>query len=208
MIRQPLLTRPATPQIEQALRAGLVFDVLQQLEEIVQLLNWLEGAGVILRRVIEIGAHHGGTAAIWCTVTTDQVISIDLPDGIGGGIPLDRAQDRNVRLLRRYPNYHGVLGDSHDLTTLMRVEAIVTGPVDLLFIDGDHSLTGVTSDYEMYRRFVRPGGFIVFHDILDTPDVRSFGGEVKTFWDALPEPKTTLVAGGWGGIGVIRTPEV
>jgi cephalosporin hydroxylase len=38
--------------------------------------------------------------------------------------------------------------------------------IDLLFIDGDHTRKGVTSDFEMYFPLVNAGGYIVFDDYL------------------------------------------
>jgi len=39
-----------------------------------------------------------------------------------------------------------------------------TLPIDLLFIDGDHSYEGVKSDWELYAPHVTPFGIVVFHD--------------------------------------------
>ncbi|WP_162560022.1 class I SAM-dependent methyltransferase [Methylotetracoccus oryzae] len=36
--------------------------------------------------------------------------------------------------------------------------------LDLLFIDGDHSYQGVKSDWEAYKKFLKPGSVVVFHD--------------------------------------------
>jgi predicted O-methyltransferase YrrM len=38
------------------------------------------------------------------------------------------------------------------------------GPIDLLFIDGDHSFEGVTRDIEAWVPHVRSGGLVLFHD--------------------------------------------
>jgi len=46
---------------------------------------------------------------------------------------------------------------------------------DILFIDGDHSKKGVIFDFENYKDFVNPGGFIVFDDYEDymySPEVK------------------------------------
>jgi predicted O-methyltransferase YrrM len=37
-------------------------------------------------------------------------------------------------------------------------------PIDLLFIDGDHSEEGVGRDWTEWSRFVVPGGIVIFHD--------------------------------------------
>ncbi len=38
------------------------------------------------------------------------------------------------------------------------------GPIDLVFIDGDHSPDGCREDWEVWSPHVRPGGHIAFHD--------------------------------------------
>jgi predicted O-methyltransferase YrrM len=37
-------------------------------------------------------------------------------------------------------------------------------PIDLLFIDGDHTLAGVREDYELFSPWMRSEGLIAFHD--------------------------------------------
>ena len=39
-----------------------------------------------------------------------------------------------------------------------------TQPIDLLVIDGDHTVEGVKCDWNDWSRFVRPGGVVIFHD--------------------------------------------
>lgn len=39
-----------------------------------------------------------------------------------------------------------------------------TRPIDLLFIDGDHSYEGVKRDWELFLPFLRSFGIVVFHD--------------------------------------------
>lgn len=41
-----------------------------------------------------------------------------------------------------------------------------TDEIDLLFIDGDHSISGCKSDFELYASHVAVGGYIIFHDIF------------------------------------------
>lgn len=41
-----------------------------------------------------------------------------------------------------------------------------TNEIDLLFIDGDHSVDGCKSDFELYAPRVAVGGYIIFHDIF------------------------------------------
>lgn len=39
-----------------------------------------------------------------------------------------------------------------------------SGPIDLLFIDGDHSEQGVRRDWNEWNHFLVPGGVAIFHD--------------------------------------------
>ena len=50
--------------------------------------------------------------------------------------------------------------------------------LDLVFIDGDHSLSGITADWSVYRKKVKVGGVIALHDsVFDglNPKVQRMG---------------------------------
>ncbi len=49
-----------------------------------------------------------------------------------------------------------------------------TRPIDLLFIDGDHTFDGVKSDWDLFSPFVTEFGVVAFHD---------------TMWDRRPDPR-------------------
>jgi predicted O-methyltransferase YrrM len=44
--------------------------------------------------------------------------------------------------------------------------------IDFLFIDGDHSYSGVKGDVMAWSPRLNPGALVVFHDIRDAPGVR------------------------------------
>ena len=53
--------------------------------------------------------------------------------------------------------------------------------IDVLFIDGDHSYSGVKHDYETYIKFVKINGYIVFDDYSPRwPDVVKFVNTIRT----------------------------
>jgi cephalosporin hydroxylase len=133
------------------------------------------------------------------------VVGVDLPDGRWGGIGVPAADLRDRNLIEKWPHFRPVRGDSHDFETVTAVENVLAGTlVDFLFIDGDHSLQGVWTDFDLYKRFVRPGGLIGFHDIIDTERHRNDGVEVPKFWNALEGRKVVFNDNqGWGGIGVL-----
>lgn len=50
-------------------------------------------------------------------------------------------------------------GFSHDFS------GTFTHPIDMLFIDGDHSYASVRRDFEEWSPKVKPGGILAFHDV-------------------------------------------
>lgn len=160
------------------------------------------------KRIIEIGSHQGGTAMHFCSIAPELVLSIDLPDGKDGGIPEAACHERTAMIQKSFPQYRCILGDSHDRRVSKEVDRLLGDDfVDGLFIDGDHSYKGVSGDYLTYREFVKPGGWIAFHDINDTDAHRMVGCVVSEFWQGLYGDKIEFnVHGKWGGIGVLRVP--
>lgn len=60
---------------------------------------------------------------------------------------------------------------------------LISEPIDIFFIDGDHSYEGVKFDFDNFTHMVRPGGLILFHDSIT--EGRGFTPwEVKKFLEA------------------------
>ena len=73
--------------------------------------------------------------------------------------------DYKVEIFKQY---------STDTTLLNKLKQGNT-KIDILFIDGDHSRVGVINDWNNFKEFVNPGGFICFDDYYDdiySPEVR------------------------------------
>jgi len=136
---------------------------LQQFIERVALIN--------PKTVVEIGTARGGSLFLLSCVSSPHavLVSIDLPAGLyGGGYPSWKGFIFQ-RFVGGAQTLHLIRGDSHKEATFNRtVSALKDAAVDLLFIDGDHSYNGVKKDFLQYRTLVRPGGLIVFHDILES----------------------------------------
>lgn len=63
---------------------------------------------------------------------------------------------------------------STDINLINKLKSSNT-KIDILFIDGDHSRGGVLNDWNNFKDFVNPGGFICFDDYYDdiySPEVR------------------------------------
>lgn len=113
--------------------------------------------------ILEIGTASGGTSLIWSHLANERVITCDLKD-----------MNFQAPLFTRLPPPGSsckvtlMSGNSHSAEFKARVAKELNGAqVDFLFIDGDHTEPGVTADYLDYKEFVRPGGLIGFHDIVE-----------------------------------------
>ena len=135
--------------------------------------------------VAEIGTQFGGTNFLLSQAlpTVRTMIGVDLLVRNRSRLLTFRRSDQRIVLLN---------GSSRDSATAARVVAARGGhPLDLLFIDGDHRWEGVAGDFERYRHLVRPGGLVVFHDIVPDDRLRgrspttAYAGEVPLLWARL-----------------------
>jgi len=104
---------------------------------------------------IEVGVWKGGTHIVFRRLFK-KVISIEEKDVTALTVARTIVEpERSVMVLRdsASPETRAVL-DNH----------LAGRKVDMLFIDGDHSKDGVTSDWLLYHAFVRRGGIVAFHD--------------------------------------------
>lgn len=98
---------------------------------------------------------------------------------------------------------------SYSERALKRVTEILNGRmIDILFIDGDHRYEGVKKDFLGYRSFVREGGLILFHDIIQDKGGSAWSGGVPRFWRELSAhyPSREIVRNrdqGGFGIGIL-----
>jgi hypothetical protein len=76
-----------------------------------------------------------------------------------------------------------------DITAIRKHSSELTledigGPLDLAFIDGDHSEEGVRADFVKVQKFVKEGGIIALHDVRDGfPGVHVVLGEALASGD-------------------------
>jgi len=69
-----------------------------------------------------------------------------------------------------------IQGDSTHDSTINSVGNLIKEPIDLLFLDGDHSYAGVKHDFENYSKYVKSGGFILLDDYHKSkwPGIKQF----------------------------------
>ena len=116
--------------------------------------------------VAEIGRFKGGSTVVFANALPEgvELWSYDLhvalrPDMTGE--QLDRELDEALTRLGVRDKVHLLVGDSRTVDPPPE-------PLELLFIDGDHSYEGAKADFERWSAFVRPGGHVLFHDAVDT----------------------------------------
>jgi cephalosporin hydroxylase len=162
------------------------FRAVQKRTEILELLKLLQSMRPA--RLCEIGTAQGGTLALFSQVAAPnaRILTIDM-----NYRPEQMAANRH--LVRHGQKLSCLAADSHAPETLQQVRGWLDGEdLDFLFIDGDHSLEGVSTDHRMYAPLVSPvGGVVAFHDIV--PDFKTRHGihtgadvgQVPEFWAQL-----------------------
>jgi predicted O-methyltransferase YrrM len=140
--------------------------------------------------IVEVGTAGGGTLLLWSRVADPHatIITIDLPGGqFGGGssylrVPLFR------KILLPTQTLHIIRRNSQIQETVDIARGFLKGnDADFLFIDADHTPTGVRTDCWLYSPLVRRGGIIAFHDIGIT---RAEYG-VRGLWEELKQKHRT-----------------
>jgi predicted O-methyltransferase YrrM len=108
---------------------------------------------------LEIGAASGGT----CRFLSNMV-------GFGEVYLIDDGQHAHAGYqaenLQHVPRLHRFVGNSHSAAAADFLRTHLNGPLDVVFIDGDHSYRGAWQDAQLARRFSRPGTLWAFHDTV------------------------------------------
>jgi predicted O-methyltransferase YrrM len=108
---------------------------------------------------MEIGSASGGA----CLVLSEEVGFTNAYSLDNGEHPRAVEQPKNFS---RVPNLEQFIGDSHTEAAAQFLREHLTGPLDVAFIDGDHSYTGVWQDVELTLPFCRTGTLVIFHDTI------------------------------------------
>jgi predicted O-methyltransferase YrrM len=123
--------------------------------------------------ILEIGVRGGvSTAAFLLGVEKNggHVYSLDMSPDCGNNF--------------RHPQWSFIQAHSRDFA---KVRSMLPERLDLLLIDGDHTLEGCLSDLELYAPLVRPGGIILVHDVAPTMTITP-----------------TMIANGWVDLSGVR----
>lgn len=90
-----------------------------------------------------------------------HMFSVDISKGGPfGGMENERIAFEHAEL----PLPLQILGNSQEVHKDWPQIAGSRADIDLLFIDGDHAETALQGDIDGWVKFVRPGGYVLFHD--------------------------------------------
>jgi FkbM family methyltransferase len=112
--------------------------------------------------VINIGAGVGTSGLAFMEARDDlELFTVDIQDAATpfGGLENERTVFHQAGLLGD-PRHHQVHLDSAEMGN-----GWADAPVDLVFVDGDHTTEGVLRDIDAWLPRLRPGGIIAFHDV-------------------------------------------
>jgi predicted O-methyltransferase YrrM len=116
--------------------------------------------------IAEIGRFKGGSTVMIATALPEgiELWSYDLLVPLRADMPgesLDEELSAALERLGVAHKVHLVVGDS-------RTVEPPPAPLELVFVDGDHSYTGAKADVERWGELIRPGGQLLMHDAVDS----------------------------------------
>ena len=121
------------------------------------------------RRVVELGVYEGSSAVVLCRALGpgSELHLVDPFVDERGSALRAGARATPAATRRAVGRAHGAGGPRlhwHVARSQELGRSWSGGPVDLLFIDGEHSLEGCREDFEVWREHVTEAGAIAFHD--------------------------------------------
>lgn len=149
--------------------------------------------------VVEIGSYVGASACcIGAAMKKSGFGSVFCIDTWNNDAMTEGSRDTYTEFLKNTESFADFLIPVRGFSTeVVDQISIKTNHVDMLFIDGDHSYDGVKADWDAYKRFLKAGSIVVFHDwgwaegvkrvILEdaTPLVSSFGSLPNMWWGTI-----------------------
>ena len=143
-----------------------------------------------MSNVLELGVRQGQS--------TRTILSA-LEELGGGTLTSIDLRDRTDRIKSTFPSllqyWDSIVGDSHEQSTLDKVSK---KKYDMLLLDGDHSISGIRSDYKMYVPLVKKGGIVLIHDIYNENET------MIDFWSEVEAEEKFGFSHGFAGMGIIK----
>ena len=168
-------------------------------------------AGVVMKELrpkifVELGTFYGNSYFAFCGAALKHKIDVRCyaVDSWKGEVQTGLYDDTVFQTVNSYNEAH-----FSSFSTLMRgmfddyVTHFEDGTIDLLHIDGFHSYEAVSHDFQTWIDKVRPGGIVLFHDVV----VHQEGFGVYKFWEEVkPQSSEHFTFTHSHGLGVWRKP--
>lgn len=159
-------------------------------------------------RTVELGTYKGFTGALLSLITSGKTVSVDIEANYDKALAYSYSHHLSY-----------VVDDAATEGCVARLTEYIDGPIDLLFIDDGHYYETIVAEYSLWKPHVRPGGWIVFHDINPLANIGPHGVQPESmqttrFWQELTGNKQEIIAtaehAAWkgviphGGLGILR----
>ncbi len=112
--------------------------------------------------VLEVGAYQGRSSGFLAYGLKNGVKLVCVDTWKNDAMPYDEKADVMAVFLGNMSRFEGRYEIRRG--TSVEVARNWDRPIDVLFIDGDHSYEGCTSDLITWLPFVRAGGWVALHD--------------------------------------------
>ncbi|UCE17703.1 MAG: class I SAM-dependent methyltransferase [Gemmatimonadota bacterium] len=116
--------------------------------------------------IVEVGTHLGGTAVGWAKAIVEngrgKLICIDNDSYSEGTYP---AIARRNLIETGIADEHLELHNGDSKAIVPHIAEVFRGKVETYLVDGDHTYEGALTDIEKGLPMMRPGGFILVHDV-------------------------------------------
>lgn len=117
--------------------------------------------------VVELGTAYGNTVANICREAPEaRVITVNArPEEQSGDLVTCELTDTEIGSVYRNSGYSDRVTQVYENTLNLDLSGYVSkGSVDLAIVDACHDTDYVINDFYKVKPFVRPGGYVLFHD--------------------------------------------
>ena len=158
-------------------------------------LFWLAGRVPAGGLALEVGSFKGKSSANLAAGLKSGARLACVDTWQNQAMPYDPPIDVLPDFLRNVAPYQEIIATHRG--TSAAVAADWKLPLDLLFIDGDHSYEGCSGDLKAWLSFLKPGGWIAFHDSSEV-------GVAAAIEEFFPKANRSSELHAWSIFGAIK----
>ena len=136
--------------------------------------------------IVEVGSYHGKSTVLLGSVVkafspTSKVYAIDPHEGVVSAINQGVQSLPPSLYMFKMNIANAGLSEIIELIKDCSFNVSWEKPISFIFIDGLHDYANVSRDFRHFAKFIRPGGYVAFHDYANHyPGVITFVNEILT----------------------------